>query len=56
MDIAKDCLTATGYPSGPGAHKVGKDVFLSVGLQPAQPAGTCSNQDEAARGLGTWQD
>ena len=30
MDIAKDCLTATGYSSGPGAHKVGKDVFLGL--------------------------
>ena len=49
MDIAKHCLTATGCPSGPEAHKIGQQVFpgLPVCLWPSQLAATCSKQGEA---------
>ena len=30
MDIAKHCLTATGCPSDPGAHKIGQQAFLGL--------------------------
>ena len=47
MYIVKHCLTATDFPSDPGAHKIGQGLKtkLPVGSQPTQLAGTCSKQE-----------
>ena len=60
MDIAKQCLTATDFPSDHGAHKIGQQVL--PGLNQASccpsslPALAVRKQEEFVWGPGTRLD